>query len=159
MHRITRTALTLGVCAALGSACAPTPELTDADRLVIAAAVDSATRSFQRAERARNAEQTVAHLAPDFYIYIDGVRTSYDDVAAMIRQSMPLLATFEPTWDDLEIKVLGRNAAVASFVFRDSIVTTTGDMTLTTGPTTLVWERRGQDWLIVYGDADHYPVP
>jgi predicted enzyme related to lactoylglutathione lyase len=27
------------------------------------------------------------------------------------------------------------------------------------GPTTLVWERRGDDWLIVYADADHYPVP
>ncbi len=137
-------------------ACAPSTTLTETERTNIAAAVDSATRSFQEAERARDAERTVAHLAPDFYMYVDGVRTTYAESVEMISQSMPTLSAFEPTWDDLEVRVLGRNAAVVSFVFRDSLVAMNGDITVMTGPTTLVWERRGDDWLVVYGDADHY---
>ena len=137
-------------------ACAPSATLTDTERAGIAAAVDSATRSFEEAERARDADRIVAHLAPDFYMYVDGVRTTYAESVEMIRQTMPTLSAFEPTWDDLEIRVLGHNAAVVSFVFRDSLVAANGDITVMTGPTTLVWERRGNDWLIVYGDADHY---
>ncbi len=137
-------------------ACAPSTTLTETERTNIAAAVDSATRSFQEAERARDAERTVAHLAPDFYMYVDGVRTTYAESVEMISQSMPTLSAFEPTWDDLEVRVLGRNAAVVSFVVRDSLVAMNGDITVMTGPTTLVWERRGDDWLVVYGDADHY---
>ncbi len=140
----------------LAIGCAPSTTLTETERAGIAAAVDSATRSFQEAERTRNAERIVAHLAPDFYIYVAGVRTTSAESVEMIRQSMPTLSTFEPTWDHLEVRVLGRNAAVASFVFRDSLVAMNGDITVMTGPTTLVWERRGNRWLIVYGDADHY---
>ena len=136
--------------------CSSAPPPTEAERAKIGAAVDSATRSFQDAERARDAERIIAHLAPDFYIYVDGVRNSYAQSSEMIRQAMPTLDVFEPAWNDLEIRVLGRNAAVASFVFRDSMVTVDGDVTVTTGPTTLVWERRGDDWLVVYADADHY---
>ncbi len=61
--------------------------LSEAERSAIEASVDSATRAFQAAERARDAERTIA-----------------------------------------------------------------------TGPTTLVWQRRGADWLIIFADADHYPV-
>ena len=136
--------------------CSSTPPLTEAERIEIGASVDSATRSFQESERARDAERIIGHLAPDFYIYVDGVRTTYAESSEMIRQAMPTLSTFEPTWDNLEILVLGRDAAVVSFVFHDSLVTVDGDVTVTTGPTTLVWERRGDDWLVVYADADHY---
>ena len=136
--------------------CASARPLTQEERDEIGTAVDSATRSFQEAERARDAERIIAHLAPDFYIYVDGVRNSYAQSSEMIRQAMPTLHVFEPAWNDLEIRVLGRNAAVASFVFRDSMVTVDGDVTVTTGPTTLIWERRGDDWLVVYADADHY---
>jgi ketosteroid isomerase-like protein len=138
--------------------CASTQPLTQEERDETGTAVDSAIRSFQEAERARDVERIIAHLAPDFYIYVDGVRNSYAQSSEMIRQAMPTLDVFEPAWNDLEIRVLGRNAAVASFVFRDSMVTVDGDVTVTTGPTTLVWERRGDDWLVVYADADHYSV-
>ncbi len=132
--------------------------LSDADRTAIATAVDSATRAFQAAERARDPERTIAHLAPDFSMYIDGVRTSYDAVVGSIRATMGTFQHFEPRWSDLIVRVLGPNAAVVSFTFRDSIVTESGDMLRSTGPTTLVWERRGTDWLILLADADHYPV-
>ncbi len=132
--------------------------LSEADRTAIAAAVDSATRAFQAAERARDPERTIAHLAPDFSMYNDGVRTSYDAVVESIRATMGTLQHFEPQWSDLIVRVLGPNAAVVSFTFRDSIVTESGDMLRFTGPTTLVWERHGTDWLIVFADADHYPI-
>ncbi len=132
--------------------------LSEADRTAIAAAVDSATRAFQAAERARDPERAIAHLAPDFSMYIDGVRTSYDAVVESIRATMGTFRHFEPQWNDLIVRVLGPNAAVVSFTFRDSIVTESGDILRSTGPTTLVWERRGTDWLIVFADADHYPV-
>ena len=132
--------------------------LSEADRTAIAAAVDSATLAFQAAERARDPERTIAHLAPDFSMYNDGVRSSYDSVVVSIRATMGTLQHFEPQWTDLVVRVLGPNAAVVSFTFRDSIVTESGDLLQFTGPTTLVWERQGTDWLIVFADADHYPV-
>jgi ketosteroid isomerase-like protein len=132
--------------------------LSDADRTAIAAAVDSATRAFQAAERARDAERTIAHLAPDFSMYNDGVRSSYDAVVRSIRATMGTFQHFEPQWSDLVVRVLAPNAAVVSFTFRDSIVTESGDLLRFTGPTTLVWEQHGTDWLIVFPDADHYPV-
>ena len=66
---------------------------------------------------------------------------------------------FEPGFADVEVGVLGPNAAFVSFTFNDSIVMASGETLRFTGPTTLVWERRGSDWLIVYADADHYAVP
>lgn len=137
----------------------PAASLSETERLAIAASVDSATRSFEAAERARDAEGVIAHLAPDFYMYGDGVRSGYDSVAASIRGTMESFQDFEPGFHDVEVIVLGRDAAVVSMTFRDSITTASGETLQFRGPTTLVWERRGADWLIVYADADHYAVP
>ena len=148
------------LCLGLGAGCVRAePELTDAERAAIAAAVDSATRAFQADERAHDAERTVAHLAPDFTMLLDGVRVGYDSVAANTRRTMPAIVHFEPAWSDIQVRVLGPRAAVSSFLFRDSIVLKGGEVVAARGPTTLVWERRGTDWLIVYADADHYPFP
>ncbi len=138
--------------------CQTTAPMSDAERRGIATSIDSATRAFEAAERARDPERVLAHLAPQFYMYVDGVRTDYDEVAAGIQGTIGTFAHFEPGFANLEVLVLGRSAGVASFTFRDSIVTETGDLLQATGPTTLVWERRGEDWLITYADADHYPV-
>ncbi len=140
------------------AACGPgTAPLTDAERATVTASVDSATRAFEAAERARDAEGVIAHLAPQFYMYVDGVRSGYDSVVAGIRRTMPSFQHFEPNFGNVEVIVLGRNAAVVSMTFHDSIVAETGDLLRLRGPTTLVWERRATDWLIVYADADHYP--
>ncbi len=140
------------------SACLPSdPPLTDAERQVISASVDSATRAFEAAERARDPERVIAHLAPNFYMYNDGVRSGYDSTAASIRGTLGSFQHFEPGFADVEVTALGRNAALVSFTFHDSLVTGSGDLLQFQGPTTLIWERRGADWLIVYADADHYP--
>lgn len=148
-----------GILFVLLSACRPNGDgLTDAERRVIAAEVDSATGSFQAAERDRDAGRIISHLAPDFYMYNDGVRVGYDSTVANIQRTMPSLLTFEPEWRDIRVHVLGRAGAVVSFVFQDFIVTASNDTMQVQGPTTLVWRRHGSDWLIVYADADHYPV-
>jgi hypothetical protein len=126
------------------AACGPgTAPLTDAERATVTASVDSATRAFE--------------AAAQFYMYVDGVRSGYDSVVAGIRRTMPSFQHFEPNFGNVEVIVLGRNAAVVSMTFHDSIVAETGDLLRLRGPTTLVWERRATDWLIVYADADHYP--
>jgi len=160
-RRVGRVVALAALTAGCGAAEAP-PEPSErgfdaAARATVAAAVDSATWSFHAAEVALDGEAVVAHLATDFYMYGDGVRSDYADVAPQIRSTMGTLSVFDARWSDLEVRVLGPDAAIASFLFRDSMVTTTGDVTVLRGPTTLVWERRGDDWLIVYVDADHYP--
>jgi ketosteroid isomerase-like protein len=130
--------------------------LSDAERREVEASVDSATRAFEDAERARDPERAIAHLAPEFYMYVDGVRSGYDSVVAGIRRALGTLQRFEPGFEDIEVVVLGRDAAVSTFTFHDAITTADGETQRFRGPTTLVWERRGANWLIVYADADHY---
>jgi len=130
--------------------------LSDEQRTTIAASVDSAMTSFQSAERALDVERVIAHMAPDFYMYSDGVRVDYNSTSAQIRGFMSALQHFEPGFANIEIKVLGRDGAVVSFTFRDSVVDGSGATMQFRGPTTMVWERRGADWLITYVDADHY---
>jgi ketosteroid isomerase-like protein len=132
--------------------------MTDTERQAIAASADSATRAFEAAQRAMDPERVVAHIAPDFYMYNDGVRAGYESTVQSIRDNLGSFQYMDPRFSDLETKVLGRDAAVVSFTFRDSLVDASGATLVLRGPTTLVWERRGAEWLITYADADHYPA-
>lgn len=142
---------------AAGGAAGPTA-FDETARAAVVAAVDSATRAFHAAEVARDGDAVAAHIAPDFYMYGDGVRAEYDDVVPQLRATLPSLRVFDAEWSDIEVRALGPDAAIATFRFRDSVVSADGEISLAQGPTTLVWERRGDDWLITYVDADHYPV-
>ena len=124
----------------------------------MAAAVDSTVRSFRQAEMDLDPERAVAHLWPDFYMYADGVRSDYGSVRENILATMGNLRLFETEWTDVEVVPLGRNSALSSFLFRDSIIAGDGSLTQTQGPTTLIWERRDGQWRLIYADADHYPV-
>jgi len=156
-HHVNRISITCAVvCWGLATGCAAGESpLDDRERAAVAAAVDSATHAFLAAQRERDADRAVAHLASDFSMYNDGSRLSYDAVASSIHRSMGSFRHFESAWTDMSVRVLGRDAAVMSFTFRDSIVTTDDEILRFTGPTTLVWERRGPDWLIVYAHVDH----
>ncbi|MFV1979649.1 MAG: nuclear transport factor 2 family protein, partial [Rhodothermia bacterium] len=99
-----------------------------------------------------------ARATPEFYMLADGARLEYDDVVAGSREFLPDLVVFAADWTDVRITPLDPNHAIASFQFRDSIVTSTGELIQTQGPTTLVWEKRDGEWRAVYADADHYPV-
>jgi ketosteroid isomerase-like protein len=146
------------LAALLTMACTtPAPMFDAVARAAVEAAVDSAVHAFRDAEIARDVESVTGHIAPDFYMYGDGVRYGYDETIEGMRAALPTFEVFAVEWTDIEVRALGPDAAVSSFLFRDSTVTVDGDVNVQRGPSTLIWERRGDDWLIVYVDADHYP--
>lgn len=120
--------------------------------------VEAAVWRFHAADTARNAEAVIGLLWPEFYMLADGSRDEYERVVAGTRRFMESLALFETRWTDVRVTPLGPDHAVSSFAFRDSIVTRSGELIQARGPTTLVWERRGDEWRVLYADADHYPV-
>jgi ketosteroid isomerase-like protein len=124
----------------------------------ISAEVEAAVQAFHAADTSMNAEAVIGLLWPDYTMFVDGTRIGYDDVVAGSRDFMASLELFHTDWTDLEITVLGPDAAVASFLFRDSIVTSAGDLIQARGPTSFVWQRRGGEWRLLFGDADHYPI-
>jgi len=148
----------VAACVSILTACGRTPAFTDADRDVVAASVDSATHEFRGAERARDADRMIAQIAPAFYMYDDGVRKDYQETVAQIRSTMPSFQSFETEWSDVESTVLGPNGAVVSFTFRDSLIDASGQTLRLEGATTFVWERFGGDWLLVYAQADRWPI-
>jgi hypothetical protein len=154
----TRLASGILVLSCLVSACDSEDDFDADDRAEVTAAVDSAVRAFEAAQRGRDAAAAVALLAPEFYMYTDGVRTGYDSVAASIRRSFPAVRYLDPGFQDVRVHPLSENSALSSFRFRDSLVTGDGVSQRFTGATTLLWERRDGRWLMTYGHADHRPV-
>jgi hypothetical protein len=146
----------VAVLLSLGACRADRASLTHGARQALAASVDSATRAFESVQRVLDAEGAIAFLAPDFYMYVDGRRVGYDSVAVSIRRSFRVTRHHEPNFRDIEVIVLGPDAAAASFRFHDSIIVADGALQRFRGATTLVWARRAEKWQIVYADADHY---
>jgi hypothetical protein len=124
----------------------------------ILAEVEAQVWAFHAADTAKNAEGVIALLWPDFSMLADGNRVSYDDAVGGSRQFMASLELFATEWTDLRITPIGADAAVASFQFRDSIITSAGDLIQKRGPTSFVWQRRDGEWRVLFADADHYPI-
>jgi len=129
------------------------------------AALDRAAREveervweFHAADTSRNAEAVIDLMWPEFSMLADGTRMTYDDASSGSRSFMASLDVFHTVWTDLEVTPLGLDTAVSSFQFRDSIVTKAGEVIQNRGPTTLVWERRNDEWRVIFADADHYPI-
>ena len=128
-------------------------------RKQVTAAVESAMHSFEQAERARDAETLIAHFArvPEFHIYSDGNRLSYDGMAGYIREAFPTLRSIEGGFVDLNIIVLAPDAALATGAFREATTDAFGDTVRVRGAASWLWRQIDGRWLIVYGHADHYP--
>jgi len=144
-----------------GSACSleavPDRGAADADSVMLEE-VGAAVWAFHAADTAMDAEGVIGLLWPDYYMLGDGQRVGYEDAVLGSREFMASLKLFATEWTDLRITPLGPDAAVASFQFRDSIITKSGELSRAQGPTTFVWERRAGEWRLVYADADHYPI-
>jgi ketosteroid isomerase-like protein len=156
-----RVDVALGIVglAALFACTTAEPRLSDAESEAIKASVDSAMRSFENAERSRDLEALIAHFAqvPEFRVYSDGVRVGYDSLVAQIHRTFPSVARVEGGFEDIEVSVLGRDAAVASATFRSALTDTSGATFRQRGAATWVWMRQPGGWRIVYGHVDHYP--
>lgn len=128
------------------------------DSAAVASEVEAAVWAFHAADTARDAQGVLALLWPDYEMLVDGGHSTYADIAATSPDFMASLETFHTEWTDVEVIPISRDAALSHFTFRDSIVTESGEVTRARGPTTFLWERRGGEWRVRFGDADHYPV-
>ena len=130
-----------------------------ADTAGVRAEIEAAVWAFHAADTARDANAVVALLWPEYTMLVDDRRVDYRDVADGSHDFMAGLDLFHTVWSDLDVIPLTRDLALASFTFRDSIVTSAGELIRNQGPTTLLWERRDGEWRMRFGDADHYAIP
>ncbi len=133
--------------------------MDDMQRQRVTAAVEDAMNSFEQAERERNAEALIAHFAPvpEFHIYSDGNRLSHDAMTAYIRETFPTLRSIDGGFVDLKIWVLAPDAALATGTFREATTDASGNTTRVRGSASWLWRQINGRWLIVFGQADHYP--
>ena len=129
-----------------------------AERETIVAAVTARVRSFEAAERARDAERLVAHYAsvPEFYLYHDGRRATYDVMTAGMRRALPAVRSLDVTYADLEVSALGPEYALTSATFhREIVMEGTGATIRQEGGVSWLWRRVGGQWVIVQGHISH----
>jgi len=90
--------------------------MDDALRVQVATEVEGAMRSFEQAERARDAETLIAHFAaiPAFHMYSDGTRLSFDQMTGYVRETFPKLRSLEGGFIDLNVIALAPDAALAA---------------------------------------------
>lgn len=131
--------------------------MDDALRKQVVYAVTNALRSFEDAERARDAEAVIAHFArvPEFHIYNDGERVTYDALVALLRGTLPALQSLEGGFVDVDVIALAPDAALTTGTFQEATTNASGQTTRMRGAATWLWKLIAGRWLIVYGQADH----
>ena len=133
-------------------------EQMNAEQEAIKAAVTARVRSFEAAERARDAEKLVAHYAsvPEFYFYHDGRRATYDVMATGVRKALPAVRSLNVTYSDVEVSALGSEYAIASATFnREIVMEGTGATVRQQGGVSWLWQKMGAQWFIVQGHISH----
>lgn len=120
--------------------------------------VRQSLQAFHTADTSRNAEGVLSLLWPDYTMFADGNKMVYNEVAKGSRAFMANLELFHTEWSDVQITALGPDAALTAFQFRDSIITKSGELTQSRGTTSFVWQRRNNEWRVLFADANHYPI-
>jgi uncharacterized protein (TIGR02246 family) len=148
----------LALLAAAGIACSASGTMDDSVRSQIVQAVQQRVRSFEAAERALDAEGLIGHFSPqpEFYMYNDGHRLSFDMMATGARGAFPTLRSIEGGFEDVEIMVLSPDAALATAKFQETITDRQGNRTVQHGATSWLWRLVDGEWRIAYGHVDHY---
>ena len=125
----------------------------------IVQAVQQRMRSFEAAERALDAETLVSHFStgPEFYIYNDGQRLTYDVMSTAVRGAFPTLRSIEGGFEDLDIMVLSPDAVLATAKFQETVTDRNGNQTVQHGAASWLWRQVGGEWRIAYGHVDHSP--
>jgi ketosteroid isomerase-like protein len=127
------------------------------ERKAIIAAVTARVRSFEAAERARDAEQLIAHYAsvPELHFYHDGRRASYDVMVAGVRKALPAVRSLDVTYADVEVSGLGPEHALVSATFHREIGLDSGATIQQRGGVSWLWRKIDGQWLIVHGHISH----
>jgi ketosteroid isomerase-like protein len=92
-------------------------------RTQVTAEIMAAMRSFETAERSRDAEALIGHFAsvPTFHVYNDGRRVTYEAMVAGLRSTFPDLRSIEGDFEDIHVIVLASDAALATAHFRETV--------------------------------------
>ena len=127
------------------------------EREAIIGAVTERVRSFEAAERARDAERLVAHYAtlPEFHFYHDGRRATYDVMAAGVRKALPAVRSLDVTYSDTQVFALGPEYALVSASFRRQIGMDSGATIQQQGGVSWLWRKIDGQWLIAHGHISH----
>lgn len=133
--------------------------MDETEKARIVASVRAEMRSFEAAERRRDAEGLLSHFAPgpEFHVYSDGQRLTYEAMAAGVRQAFPGLRSLEGGFHEVQVSVLGPELALVSAGFRETVTDSAGAVTRSRGAVSWLWRRADGRWRIVYGHVDHHP--
>lgn len=154
-----KTTLTFfAIILALYSCHKPTETMTVINTDIITKEVKNQVQAFHAADTSLNAAAVVDLLWPEFTMLADGNYVNYEQVKSGSLAYMASLESFDTQWDELKIILLGSDHAISAFIFNDSIVSKDRTVTQSRGPNTFVWEKRDNQWKVIYADADHYPV-
>ena len=135
--------------------------MDEAQRRQIAQSVEQALHSFEAAERALDADRLIRHFAasPDFHIYNDGLRLSYEVMTAGVRNAFPTLRSIEGGFNDIQVIVLAPDAAISTATFEETVTDRAGRSTRQHGAASWLWRQIDGEWRIVYGHIDHRSDP
>jgi ketosteroid isomerase-like protein len=136
-----------------------TVAMDERQRLLIAQSVEQALRSFESAERALDVNRLMSHFAavPEFHIFNDGQRLSYDEMTEVLRATFPTLRSIEGGFSDVSVMVLASDAALSTARFQETVTDGTGNIMRQHGAASWLWRQLDREWRIVYGHIDHYP--
>jgi ketosteroid isomerase-like protein len=135
--------------------------MNEGERRQIVQSVERALRAFETAERALDADGLIRHFAnvPEFHIYNDGQRLSYEVMTTGVRAAFPALRSIEGGFSDVQIMVLAPDAALLTATFQEVVTDGSGGATRQHGAASWLWRALDGEWRIVYGHIDHYPDP
>ena len=140
--------------------CNPNPgPLTEAERDALRDTIVDRMNAYRDAAQTMDPE-VVADLyseSPDFLVYSDGVSTNRQTLLEAYGAMKQTLERFEADWDGIEVTPLGRDAALASARFHRVLTDSLGAATRDWGTVTWVWVREGTRWVLIHGQAVHYP--
>ena len=133
--------------------------MEDSQRLQIVQAVEQRMRSFEAAERALDAEKLISHFAagPEFYMYNDGQRLTYQEMTTGVRGAFPTIRSIEGGFSDLRVLALASDAALATARFQETVTDGAGGHAVQHGAATWLWRQVDGEWRIAYGHVDHHP--
>ena len=132
--------------------------MENTQREAIVTVVEGRVRSFEAAERARDPERLIAHLAsvPEFHFYHDGRRATHALMAGGLRSALPAVRSLEVAYTDVQVSVLSTEYALVSATFRrETVIASTGAASQSQGGVSWLWRNIDERWLIVHGHISH----
>lgn len=151
-HRATPGALTvLLLCGVLVGGCTAgdAGEMTAEREAALADTLRSVLEDVNDAFFALEPGPYLDYFPDDFHLYGRADYLTRTEYGKGIRQVMARDRDWSGDVGDVQVEVLGRDAGVASYTYRTTVVDTAGDEEEVTGAVTVVFERREGEWRVV----------